>query len=97
MEPLPAVRPTIRNLFLWLFVAVPLLVCATNGMEDSATPLAGEMNTQELLRDGPSGRSRTEDFGTAHRAPAVMPGLVTREIYLPIFLMRTPGNYQPTL
>jgi soluble lytic murein transglycosylase-like protein len=48
------------------------------------------MDTQELLRVGPSDRSLTEELEFTHRAPAVLPGLVTREIYLPPKVIAPP-------
>lgn len=90
MAPLSAVKPSIRNLFLWLFVAAPLFVCVTKGMEGSTAPGKGEINTQAQLRFDPSGKHLKMNLGTTHSIPAVLPGLVTREIYLPPKVIAPP-------
>lgn len=83
MAPLPPVKPTIRNLMLWLFVAAPVLVCVTKGIEGSTMRGAGAMETQERSRFDRFGKTLKADLRFADLVPAVLPGLVTGEIYLP--------------
>lgn len=88
MEPLPAIKPNTRNLLLWLLVAAPFiyLVCAGGfHSPDPAPHVANTQMTRLSNTENPAGELRLLDS-----APALSPGLVTREIVLPRKIVASP-------
>jgi soluble lytic murein transglycosylase-like protein len=59
-------------------------------MEGSTAPGKGEMDTQAQLGFDPSGKHLKMNLGITHPIPTVLPGLVTREIYLPPKVIAPP-------
>ena len=90
MAPLPAVKLSTRNLLLWLFIAVPLFVCVKNGLLDSATQHVVKVEVQASMQVDPQIRTTRSDFKATGRIPAVLPGMVTEEIYLPRKIVAPP-------
>ena len=90
MAPLPAVKLTSRNLLLWLFIAVPAFICVEKGLLGSAPLNMVKVEVQASMRVEPeAGTTRSDSIMTV-QVPALLPGLVTKEIYLPRKIVAPP-------
>lgn len=89
MEPLPAIKPNTRNLFLWLLIAAPViyLVTAVNPYLSGNAPYAANPLAISSSETG----NNVGGVKLLSRAPAVAPGLVTREIVQPRKVIASPA------